>query len=413
MADHDRDQVGHVLLRESALTEPCRVGEPVELAYHLRDAGELAVVGAGGEHRAFAVKRDAPPADGELPDADLVIVIPETAAGKVHAIVRSTGGRRRVVDVTVRPAEADVFDRLRGVFESDRVRDKRVLIAGCGSGGSFVLRELVRSGVGSFVLIDHDRLEVANVCRHELGLADLGRLKVNALRDYILDRNPTASVDSHAFRISGETFNQFLEILELTKPDVVVCGTDNRESRLLVNRACLLTNTVSVYGGVRRRAYAGQVLRVIPGLTPCYQCFLHSLPEVAVDREVSSANDAAQVAYSDRPVVAEPGLSTDIAPVALFIAKLVLLELTAEHQSPAFDSLREDLVAPWFFWLNRREPDTAYAEWPPLLDSMTGPSVLRWMGQWLARDENCAACGTSDAPLDGETLRAFGTAVTS
>lgn len=266
-------------------------------------------------------------------------------------------------------------------------------------------RELVRAGVGRFTLIDHDRLDTSNVCRHELGLNDLGRLKVNAMRDYILQRNPLATVSTHSFRLDGTTFDALLDLCEQS-PDLIICGTDNRESRLLINRASVLHSIVTLYGGVRRRAYAGQVLRVIPGLTPCYQCFIKGVPDVASDVEVSSVSDAQRIAYSDRIVTPEPGLSTDIVPVALFMAKLALIELT-EPGTPAFDSLREDLIAPWYFWLNRREADTDFARWPPLGVATGGASVLRWFGQWLERDEHCPVCGTSEVALSDDDLAFF------
>ena len=84
---------------------------------------------------------------------------------------------------------------------------------------------------------------------------------------------------------------------------------------------------------------------MIPGLTPCYQCFIKGVPDVASDVEVSSVSDAQRIAYSDRIVTPEPGLSTDIVPVALFMAKLALIELT-EPGTPAF-YFRQDLIAPW------------------------------------------------------------------
>jgi molybdopterin/thiamine biosynthesis adenylyltransferase len=321
-------------------------------------------------------------------------------------VTARSGGDGPPIAVTLLPREPDVFDRVRGIFESDALKGRCVLFVGLGSGGSFVLRELVRSGVGRFVLIDHDRLDYTNVCRHELGLADVGRLKVTAMRDYVLDRNPVADVETHALQLDGTTFDDFFDICETAGPDLIVCGTDNRESRLLINRAALLQDIVALYGGVRRRAYAGQVVRVIPRVSPCYQCFIQSLPAVAADSEISSPEDAARVAYSDRPVLPEPGLSTDIAPVALLMAKLALVELTSDYDSDAFDSLRLDLVAPWFFWLNRREHDTPYAAWPPLLDRESGPGIMRWMGQYLERDESCPACGT-ETPTVSDEERAF------
>lgn len=405
-----RRRPSHVLLRESdAAPLPAEPGGVLEVHYVLRDDGDLAVVDADGPHTGYVVSVTDLRSVEPSPDGELVIAVRAagTAGASAYRALVGPPGHRHQAGVTVLPSEVDVFDRLRGIFESDRLRDTCVLIVGCGSGGSFVVRELVRSGVGRFVLVDHDRMEVANVCRHELGLADLGRLKTNAMRDYILERNPGATVDTHAFRLDGASFEEFLTIVRSVTPDLIICGTDNRESRLLVNRASILTGTPTIYGGVRRRAYAGQVLRVIPGLTPCYQCFIHGLPELARDTEVSSEEAARRVAYSDRPVTPEPGLSTDIAPVALFMAKLALVELTEGRGSPVFDSLREDLVAPWYFWLNRREAGTEYEGWPPLHDQVGGPAVLRWIGQWLARDPQCAACGTPAVTVSEEEVALF------
>jgi len=283
-----------------------------QIRYLVRDDGDLAVVCADGPHVGALV-----PPHAHRPDAaadELIVEVSRPPQGGAPVVTATIGGsgHRKHLGVTVVPSEVDVFDRLRGIFESDRLRHTCVLVVGCGSGGSFVIRELVRCGVGRFILLDHDRLEIANVCRHELGLGDLGRLKTSALRDYIHDRNPVATVETHSFHLDGSTFERFLGVVEEARPNLMICGTDNRESRLLVNRASLLHGITTLYGGVRRRAYAGQVLRVIPALTACYQCFVHGLPTVASDNEVSSPEAAQRVAYSDRPVIPEPGLSTDI-----------------------------------------------------------------------------------------------------
>ena len=44
------------------------------------------------------------------------------------------------------------------------------------------------------------------------------------------------------------------------RANVVICGTDNRPSKLLVNNLCIEANVPAVYGGAFRRAYGGQVL---------------------------------------------------------------------------------------------------------------------------------------------------------
>lgn len=296
----------------------------------------------------------------------------------------------RPLAATIVPARADVFDRVRGVLETDVLRDRSVAVLGLGSGGSVVVRELARSGVGEFVLVDHDRLEVDNVCRHECGLRDVGRLKTNAVRDLVLDRNPDAQVTTLDLRISSETMDELAAAV--AGVDLVVCATDNRESRLLVNRMCVLGSLPALFAGVFRRAYGGQVLRYLPGLSPCYQCFVSALPVMAGDHEVASAEQAQRIAYTDRPVAVEPGLATDIAPIALLMAKLAVQELLSGRQT-SLSSLDEDLVAPLYLWLNRREADTGYEGWAPMGIGVDETSVLRWYGIGLSRAEDCPACG--------------------
>lgn len=323
----------------------------------------------------------------------------------IRCFVPTADGYRPVA-ATVLPEKADVFDRVRGVFETDILRDRSVAVLGLGSGGSFILRELARCGVGRFLLVDHDRLEIGNACRHECGLSDVGRLKVNAVRDLVLDRNPAAEIVTRSWHIDSETMPSLGGAIDDFRSDVVVCATDNRASRLLVNRLCMMAGVPAIYAGVFRRAYGGQVLRVIPGLTPCYQCFVSALPGMAADHEISSAEDASRIAYSDREVAVEPGLSSDIVPIALQVAKLALMELLSGTPT-TLATLNDDLVAPLYLWLNRREPQTEYAEWQPMATGIDELSILRWYGIGLERDGACAVCGSMsvegvgpDAPLD-------------
>jgi molybdopterin/thiamine biosynthesis adenylyltransferase len=310
----------------------------------------------------------------------------------------SGNGNGQSISMTVLPDKADVFDRVRGIFETAVLAGRSVAVLGLGSGGSLILRELTKCGVSRFLLIDHDRLEVGNICRHECGLSDVGRLKVNAMRDHVLDRNPSADITTLKYHIAGDTQEEFSATLHAFNPDVVVCATDNRASRLIVNRICVLAGIPAIYAGVFRRAYGGQVLRVIPRLTPCYQCFISALPAMASDREISTEDAAAQIAYSDLAVPIEPGLSSDIAPIALLVAKLALMELLAGTSS-TLEPLNDDLVAPLYLWLNRREQETQYADWHPMATGVDELSILRWYGIELSRNEECPACGSM--PLEG------------
>ena len=336
--------------------------------------------------------------------ADLLIELtPSTAANATEAIFSAPDGiayqahaRRdangqgdsiEVVFVDVQPALAE---RRAGILESTILNDKSVLCVGLGTGGAHAAVELAKCGVGKFMVIDRDRLSVGNIVRHPGGISQVGRLKVNVVRDLIREKNPEAVVETYPLDLSYENKDQLRELI--SRADVVVCGTDNRQSKLLVNQLCVEEDVIAVYGGAFRRAYGGQILRVRPKLSPCHQCFIAAMPDEASDVEVSSASDASQIAYSDRPVAVEPGLSLDVLPIATMLTKLALLELVADTSS-SLRILDKDYTAPWYLWLNRPEPGTPYASWPPLSESIDEMTISRWYGIDFERDSSCPTCG--------------------
>jgi molybdopterin/thiamine biosynthesis adenylyltransferase len=309
-----------------------------------------------------------------------------------------TNGAESMSAVKIERVRTNLALRRAGILETEVLSTRSVCIVGLGTGGAAVSLDLAKAGVGSFLLFDADRIEVGNVTRHQAGVSSVGRLKVNAVRDLILEKNPYATVGTHAFRVDASNREQVLRVF--ADADLVVCATDSRQSKLLVNEMCIESNTPAVFGGAFRRAYGGQVLRVRPNTSACYHCFVMAVPEKESDREIASAEAAEAVAYSDRPVLIEPGLSIDVAPISTMVAKLAVQELIQGEQS-ALHILDRDLEAPWYLWINRPEPGTDYASWPPLSESTDEMTILRWYGIHLERESGCPTCGNF-----GQTLRA-------
>jgi len=285
--------------------------------------------------------------------------------------------------VIVAPSPDAVFDRNRGLIESSRLKDKCVAIVGLGSGGSMIASHLVRAGVGRFVLVDRDRLEVHNVGRHVCGLEDLGRRKTRAMHDYILSRNPVAEVRVFEGDIVTERA-RFLPMLEGC--DVIVGATDNNASRRVINRFAVEHQVPAIFGRAYIRACGGDAIAVRPD-GPCYNClFQGGGPE----EEVSSAASGQASAYSDVEVVAEPGLAMDVAPIALFCARLTLVELTRGMDDLSIATLGEDLEAALYLWGNRR--DGQFAGWKPLGFAPGGLRVQRWYGMRAGVRADCDVC---------------------
>lgn len=317
------------------------------------------------------------------------IVGPDNRAYRLHASL-SRAGVTSNLDCAVVEIEPALAARRAGLLETTVLRESSVVIIGLGTGGAHVAVELAKCGVGRFTLIDHDRLAVGNVVRHPGGLSQVGRHKARVVRDLILEKNPGAHVDVHPIQLSAETAEAVRTML--SGVNLLIAGTDNRPSKLLINQLCIGANLTALYGGAFRRAYGGRVLRVRPRRSPCYQCMVSAMPEEAADVEISSSADAEAVAYSDRPVPVEPGLSLDVLPVATFLARLALQELVSDKPT-TLDVLQRDYDAPWYLWLNRPESGTPYAQWPPLSESTDEMTINRWYGIYLDRDPECPACG--------------------
>ena len=80
---------------------------------------------------------------------------------------------------------------------SERLAHARVGIAGAGGMGSHVAAALVRSGVGSVVVADFDRVDESNLFRQCYLPSDVGRPKVEALRDHLLAIEPDLDIEVH------------------------------------------------------------------------------------------------------------------------------------------------------------------------------------------------------------------------
>ena len=303
-------------------------------------------------------------------------------------------GARLECEVSLVPGRDELFSRSRGLLETDALDRRRVAIVGVGSGGSPIAVELAKAGVGHFVLIDPDRLELANVARHICGVSDLQRYKTLAVADAIREKNPHAVVETHEVDINDE-----LELLEETADaaDLLICATDEATSRNNINVAALETGTTAIFGRAITRAAGGDVLRVRPDVGPCLGCVFSTGALSQGEQEITNEAQARRAlpAYaSEHDVQAQiqPGLATDIAPISNMMVRLALVELSRGTNSAILD-LDDDLEADLYLWANRRE--RAYRGFAPMGYRADRPSILRWYGAKASPDPTCPFCGES------------------
>lgn len=154
-----------------------------------------------------------------------------------------------------------------------KLQQSRVLLVGAGGLGSPLALYLAAAGVGQLGLVDFDRVDLTNLQRQVLyGTSDVGRPKLEAARDRLLDLNPGLRLELHSGALRASNAREIL-----TGYDVVVDGTDNFATRYLVNDACTLMGKPNVYGSIYR--FEGQISLFHPAAgTPCYRCLYPEPP---------------------------------------------------------------------------------------------------------------------------------------
>ena len=274
-----------------------------------------------------------------------------------------------------------MFSRLKGIFDTRVLASKTVGVIGLGSGGSLGAVELAKTGVGNFILVDFDRLKAHNIMRHVCGLADVGRFKTRAVRDAILQHNPQASVECHKADISDD--NDLLYQV-VTQSDLLFVATDTELSRYMINEACLEHGKPAIYGGAYERAFAGEVLRVIPGAGGCYACVRQRMANTM--RSISSQQVLDYTDDSD--FEAEPGLGLDVSFIAMVHTKVVLMTLLRDTES-----FLGDIDADMVIWTNWARPEDG-----KLFEQPMARYFVR-----IPRSEDCPCCGSySDLVPDEE-----------
>lgn len=103
----------------------------------------------------------------------------------------------------------DIFSRtelLIGKDKVDKLKSKKVAIFGLGGVGSYVLEGLVRAGIGSFVLVDNDKVDITNINRQIIATTKtIGENKVDVAKKRALEINPDVNVEIHQEFFMPET----------------------------------------------------------------------------------------------------------------------------------------------------------------------------------------------------------------
>jgi molybdopterin/thiamine biosynthesis adenylyltransferase/rhodanese-related sulfurtransferase len=133
-----------------------------------------------------------------------------------------------------------------GIEAQQKLSLAKVLVIGTGGLGCPALQYLAAAGIGQLGVVDHDIISLSNLHRQTLfATADVGKMKVEVAIQKLTALNPDIQLHSYPYRI------QKSNIVALFKQyDYIVDGSDNFETRYLINDTCMLLNKPLIFAAV-------------------------------------------------------------------------------------------------------------------------------------------------------------------
>jgi len=161
-----------------------------------------------------------------------------------------------------------------GVGGQTRLSSAQAVLFGCGALGSVIATTLVRAGLGRLRICDRDFIERDNLQRQVLFdeddiLDDLPKAQAAAAK--LARINPEVTIEPHVIDVNPANIERLAEGAEL-----LLDGTDNFETRFLINDLAVKTGRPWIYGAVV--GTTGLMMAVIPDETPCLRCVFEEAP---------------------------------------------------------------------------------------------------------------------------------------
>ncbi|GDY10781.1 molybdopterin biosynthesis protein MoeB [Planctomycetia bacterium] len=188
------------------------------------------------------------------------------------------------VDLLARYSRQTRFAPL-GEAGQRRLLSSRVLLVGCGALGTVLAETLTRAGVGHLRIVDRDFVETTNLQRQVLfDEDDVAAQMPKSVAAVEKLRRINSTIELEAIVADVDCRN----VRELARDvDLILDGTDNFETRFLVNDLSLETGIPWVYGGCI--GSHGQIMAVLPGKSACLRCVIESPPEAGTTETCETA----------------------------------------------------------------------------------------------------------------------------
>ena len=160
-----------------------------------------------------------------------------------------------------------------GIAGQDKIKKAKVLIIGIGGLGCPLLTYLASSGINNIGIVDHDKVELGNLNRQILfNTSDLGKYKVVQAKSKVFKIYKKIKIKTFKKKISTKNINSIL------KDYSIICdGTDNFETRYLINDYCKSKKKILISGAISK--FDGHLFKFdFKKKIPCFRCFMPELP---------------------------------------------------------------------------------------------------------------------------------------
>ncbi len=201
-----------------------------------------------------------------------------------------------------------------------KLRKAKVCVVGLGGLGSPAALQLAAMGVGYLRLVDRDVVEISNLQRqHIYGVNFLGYPKVEVAAKKLNELNPNIKIDPLPLSLNEDNADEIVKGM-----DVVIDGLDRMTPRYALNRACQRLKVPYIFAAAIMTF--GNVSTIIPGETPCLECFQGNLDDdtlptcavVGIHPSILSViasievSEAVRIILGERPRLAGKILHCDI-----------------------------------------------------------------------------------------------------
>ena len=160
-----------------------------------------------------------------------------------------------------------------GIAGQVKIKKAKVLIIGIGGLGCPLLTYLASSGISNIGIVDHDKVELGNLNRQILfNTSDLGKYKVVQAKSKVIKIYKKIKIKTFKKKISTKNINSIL------KDYSIICdGTDNFETRYLINDYCKSKKKILIWGAISK--FYGHLFKFdFKKKIPCFRCFMPELP---------------------------------------------------------------------------------------------------------------------------------------